>query len=707
MIHLRYILLITFPISISLAQENLIMGRVTDKNGAVLPNVNIVSKPSNSGTQTNHSGEFTFIPADNDSLCIFKHIGFETDSIRMRKFENYTVVVLTQKVLEFDRLDVTGQSRRQFDEFETKNNVISINTEELSVRGFTDLGDALFSEQSVVMNENMNGEKFVSVRASSPEEMIFLYDGVRINIMGDPMLDLSIFSFSGLSGMELVKGSHETAMASSGTINFIPKLTYGPSATFTQQFGTYNYGGYDGFGSVGNSSISVNGGTGQSQLSQIYVDAEKPEIITGLNRQFIHFGMKKGQKLEFRGMAFQNEKQFQNDRTENSLSLNLQNMIGKIIYEGPMGESITLHGLYQKNTGVESTTPAKIDKEGESFGYGFSYQKPIRNATIKLWGETSALTSNWERDSMTFLIDQYNSLITGSLELINPDLDRDFQLKDVKIVLNRQIVSDAPGAGSTENTSDENWQEASSLFTTSFLSIQKENRVLIYTNVGNVYRFPSVSEMISNQIHSATSFSLGLLPEHKSTYEAGLKVEKISIDNSGYFSIGISGFNYHYTNKIKQIQFSGMPIQFPINFGNVSLSGFDSHLSLRSVHEHIQFSSYYSLYHFSDPIAFQLQPEKMLRNKLIVTGSGFTLMLIHRKESSRQLTTIEESGEYFQNRLIPINTFDISLSFIITLKDYKATISLSGKNLMNDSQELNGISLFDRRINLGFGLSWK
>ena len=123
---------------------------------------------------------------------------------------------------------------------------------------------------------------------------------------------------------------------------------------------------------MGNSSISVNGGTGQSQLSQIYVDAEKPEIITGLNRQFIHFGMKKGQKLEFRGMAFQNEKQFQNDRTDNSLSLNLQNMIGKIIYEGPMGETIRLHGLYQKNTGVESTTPAKIDKVGESFGYGFS-----------------------------------------------------------------------------------------------------------------------------------------------------------------------------------------------------------------------------------------------------------------------------------------------------------------------------------------------
>ena len=42
--------------------------------------------------------------------------------------------------------------------------------------------------------------------------------------------------------MEVVKGGHEKALLSSGTINFIQKLSYDNTATFNQQFGTYNYG---------------------------------------------------------------------------------------------------------------------------------------------------------------------------------------------------------------------------------------------------------------------------------------------------------------------------------------------------------------------------------------------------------------------------------------------------------------------------------
>ena len=46
----------------------------------------------------------------------------------------------------------------------------------------------------------------------------------------------------------------------SGTINFIPKLSYDNTATFNQQFGTYNYGGYDGFGSLGFKYGTMNAG---------------------------------------------------------------------------------------------------------------------------------------------------------------------------------------------------------------------------------------------------------------------------------------------------------------------------------------------------------------------------------------------------------------------------------------------------------------
>ena len=65
--------------------------------------------------------------------------------------------------------------------------------DELSLRGFSDVGDMLFSEQSVLLNESMDGQKSASIRASAPEEMVYLYDGIRINTMGDPLLDLSLF----------------------------------------------------------------------------------------------------------------------------------------------------------------------------------------------------------------------------------------------------------------------------------------------------------------------------------------------------------------------------------------------------------------------------------------------------------------------------------------------------------------------------------
>ena len=346
---MKYLLIILFFSTILISKTKPIQGTVFDEKGDHLFNVNVVSKPSNTGTQSDDKGEFIFEIPIGDRQIILDHIGYEQETLDAILFKNGTSVTLMPKVLELKPLDVTGAGREQFSPFETKNSVIILDTEELAVRGFVDIGDALFSEQSIVMNETMNGQKSISVRASAPEEMIYLYDGIRINTLGDPLLDLSIFSASGFSGIELVKGGHEKALSSSGTINFIPKLTYGSSASFTQQFGTYNYGGFDGFGSIGSSLVSLNGGIGEGQFSQIYVDTEKPEITTSHQRQFGHLGIKNGHNLEFRFMGFKNGKQFQNDRTGNSVSIDMENIIGKMIHSSPIGGEIIFFGLFQNN----------------------------------------------------------------------------------------------------------------------------------------------------------------------------------------------------------------------------------------------------------------------------------------------------------------------------------------------------------------------
>ena len=703
---MKYLLIILFFSTSLMSQTKPIQGSVIDEKGKPLINVNVVSKPSNTGTQSDDKGEFIFeIPID-DRQIILDHIGYKQETLDAILFKNGTSVTLTPKVLELKPLDVTGAGREQFNPFETKNSVIILDTEELALRGFVDIGDALFSEQSIIMNETMNGQKSISVRASAPEEMIYLYDGIRINTLGDPLLDLSIFSASGLSGIELVKGGHEKALSSSGTINFIPKLTYGSSASFTQQFGTYNYGGFDGFGSIGSSRVSLNGGIGEGQFSQIYVDAQKPEITTSHQRQFGHIGIKNGYNLEFRFMGFKNGKQFQNDRTGNSVSIDMENIIGKMIHSSPIGGEIIFFGLIQNNLGSESTSSDTINKEDLNNGLGFSFEKPIRSAMVKFNGETNYLSSNWVIDTLTFITNRVNSIFTGSFELVQPERDQGIQLKDVKIVLSKHLISDKPDSSADEIMDTETWDESSSMFTGSIISRMSQKRIMLYTNLGNVFRLPSLNERLSNRTRSINLSTLGLVPEYKKLFEMGIKIENKNDHETPSYAINVSGFTYQYSNKIKQVQLTGVPIQFPINFGEASLSGFDSNLSFSSITKWFNFSSSYAYYLFSDPMAFQLQPEKMVRNKITLKIKWFQLDLIHRSESARQITSINSTGTFFDNRLDAIKTYDANLSLKLKFRDYKGTISFSGKNLNNESQELNGISLFDQRYNLNLGLSW-
>ena len=710
---MKYLLFILFFSTILISQTKPIQGSVLDENGDPLFNVNVVSKPSNTGTQSDDSGEFIFEIPIGDRQIILDHIGYEQETLDAILFKNGTNVTLMPKVLELKPLDVTGAGREQFSPFETKNSVIILDTEELAVRGFVDIGDALFSEQSIAMNETMIGQKSISIRASAPEEMIYLYDGIRINTLGDPLLDLSIFSASGFSGIELVKGGHEKALSSSGTINFIPKLTYGSSASFTQQFGTYNYGGFDGFGSIGSSLVSLNGGVGEGRFSQIYVDphgnalTKKPEVTTSHQRQFGHLGIKNGHNLEFRFMGFKNGKQFQNDRTGNSVSIDMENVIGKMIHSSPIGGEIIFFGLFQNNLGSESTTFNTINKEDLNNGFGFSFEKPIRSAVAKFNGETNYLTSNWVIDSLTFITERVNSIFTGSFELVQPDMNQGIQLRDVKIVLSKHLISDIPDSSVDEIMDTETWDESSSMFTGSIVSSMSQKRIMLYTNLGNVFRLPSLNERFSNHIRSTNQSTIGLIPEYKKLFEMGVKIENQNDLEKPNYAINISGFNYHYSNKIKQVQLTGVPIQFPINFGEASLSGFDSNLSFSSKTELFNFSSSYASYYFSDPMAFQLQPDKMVRNKITLKIRWFQLNLIYRSESARQFTSINSTGTFLHNRLDAINTYDANLSLKLKFRDYKGAISFSGKNLNNVSQVLNGISLYDRRYNLNFGLSWK
>ncbi len=677
-----------------------------DQESNPISDVNMVLMPSMSGTKTNFSGEYHLSPDTSDSLLIISHIGYKTDTLALQFFTPEMVIVLERKILLLDPLNVMGQSRAQFDEFQTKNTVTSIAVESIPVRGHTDIGDALFSEQPVVMHEELSGRKTLSVRASSSEEMVYLYDGIRINTMSDPMVDVSIFSPSGIAGIEIVRGNHEKAMTASGIINFIPKLTYGPSATFYQQFGTYNYGGFDGFGSFGNSNYSLNAGTGESQYNQFYIDAESPEITTNQRRQFFHGGLKKGPALEFRGMVFRNERHFENTRLDHTLDVDWKNAIAKVIHANQKGQLYSVYGLIQTRIGDEVSGIRSRVQEGENTGLGLTAEVPVQNASLKFQAESSSLHADWTTNDRKYIVDRNLVLLSGAMEIIQPATQNELQLKDARIVFSRQITSDSPQNKSNLFLSN-SWEESSLLFNASVLGNLGNQRILVFTNSGQAYRFPSVNEILLNHEYEAEGDSIPLEPERKATFEIGFKLEKRKSDHAAHASISLSFFNYHYSNKIKNIHFSGSPIELPINYGDASLTGLETMFEILPFHDVFHFTSSYALYQFSDPFAFQLQPKSLLRNNVTIQVKGISLGVSFRNEGARELTTTDIFGNQFQNHLKPIQNWDVSASYQLNFKDVQMSLGLAGKNMKNQTTELSGISIYDRRIQLSVQFSWK
>ena len=102
-----------------------------------------------------------------------------------------------------------------------------------------------------------------------------------------------------------------------------------------------------------------------------------------------------------------------------------------------------------------------------------------------------------------------------------------------------------------------------------------------------------------------------------------------------------------------------------------------------------------------------MQPISSLRNSIIVDFGNLKAKVSFKKEGSRVLTTIGDDGVFDNNYLGDYQSFDINASYQINFGDYKASIAIFGQNLNDDSQVLEGISIFDKRFYLSLGIQWK
>ena len=218
---------------------------------------------------------------------------------------------------------------------------------------------------------------------------------------------------------------------------------------------------------------------------------------------------------------------------------------------------------------------------------------------------------------------------------------------------------------------------------------------------------PSINERYFHALRPVDSVQDSLLLEGKIMKEVGLKISSIDTESSPRFRGSMSYFNYQYKNKIKTIQYSASPLQFPLNDGSAFISGVELNAELFTLNDLLGFRSIYSAYNYSDQLSFPMQPISSLRNSIMVNFGNMRVKVSLKKEGSRVLTTIGDDGVLENNYLEDYQSFDINASYLINFGDYKASIAIFGQNLNDDSQVLEGISIFDKRFYLSLGIQWK
>ena len=151
---LNLLVLFAFVFSAN-AQERTITGKVTDAQGAPLPNVSVSVKSSKAGTTTNQNGEFSLSLPSKARVLVFSGVGLVQTEVALNTGSNYAVS-LQSSVADLTEVVVVGYSTTTKEAFTGTAKVVE--GERLANKSVSNVSQALAGEVSGVRVINTSGQ---------------------------------------------------------------------------------------------------------------------------------------------------------------------------------------------------------------------------------------------------------------------------------------------------------------------------------------------------------------------------------------------------------------------------------------------------------------------------------------------------------------------------------------------------------------------
>lgn len=698
--------------------------------------VNVYIENTNYGAVTDKGGVFSLeVPANlADVLVTFRHISYEIQNIDIDSLKHLDYIYLVPRIIPLPDIQVVGQGTTSKIEIQRDlpQSVKVLDAKKFEIRGYTDAGDFLKTETSVQVDEEMSGKKTVSIRGGNADDVVMLYNGVRMNSPLDNVFDFSLVDLENLERFEIIKGSNTSLYgpeAFSGVINVVPQIERDYTLRVQYRMGTYN---------TENLNIQAYKKFGPQHFSYSYKDASQrrrfvdaasnDESITNIQQHhnanlFYDIGGDNALSLMFT----QSDLDYNNGRDMEDVAQ--KNTVGSIKYTGALGPVKQINLLaaykgYDEQQGLnyfetvmqrdinDQSLQFDVDKTFSSdfidllLGYNLNranvdfVDERTQNDISVLYQENAI---NRMHHGVVGIVKTHMSAGTGFLQ----DFYVDFSLRHDNLrddVSGQVELDDAPVDGLT--VEDNAWQSTHFKFSSSVDGYKNNLAMKAFLNFGSNTKFPTVVQQLSVPYDSLATTS-SLTPEQVTSTEVGVEVFKESNVQSavdGWHAEGVLFRNY-YTDKFRPFSSPGIPIVFYDNVPTAEIFGLEGRFNVYLLKKKLDVEYGIVRYLISEKSAFPFKSDYKQTLDFTINHAGFSV-LVHWFYESEQIGWIRSfDGGFAQVSLDPFTNVDLHISRSFRIGTGKIFVSLSGRNLIESADTvLQGLAIRDRRAYVTAGM---
>ena len=689
------------------SQTKPVQGLIKGENDSTLTSVKIISIPSQTKINADKKGEFIFEMPVRDRKLIISHKNHYSDTLDAIIFKNYTKHNLFKVVAEIDTTDpayLLSLIRDTLTSSKVNKNLKYFDFSFTDSPSYTELNKFIYDNTVLSLSSNLDGSNVLYLRGVNNKNHDILYDGIKINNLGNSFINVNQFPLDGLIGMEIINlGSFQT-MPTFGAFNLIPVIKYGLDARLKQYTRNVNYDNYLGLGSLGFKYASMNGVYSQKSKSIPYQDNDSLQILLSENHNSLNLGIRNNKNLELRVMGFQNKTYFINNKLDDSSRVTFNNLITKVVHKQKDNGKMTLYSLYQNNTSNERFNRILFDKTDENIALGFGFEKGYDEAIFSISSESNYIFSDWIIDGVNISNVRSNTNFSGSFIIHKPVSNKRIYLQNMSLTFNRQNTKDSPDSSMGYFLGNENWEQAGSILNLTFHSNLFNETFILSSIIGNTYQIPTISDRILNQVISPVIAEKVISEESKNFFEIQFKKEVNSQSEKVPISFQLNTFQYLFKNKIKYIYSVGANTKIPMNIGDAYINGSEVEIKVKSKNNKYNFGSFLSTYRKSDIKAFQLQPDLIFKNKFTIVFRKTNITMMHKIESGMHITRMNRNRVFYYDEIPLINNLDFVMSRKLKFKKLGILIEFYLENFLKNDFQLDGLTLFPKKYLLSFSI---